>query len=421
MELSEILLFKASNTVDKAEQHVEAVDFAFSEVFGMLLENGQHEVDEMSSEDAETVAGGVFNLFSMPQDIPLNLESNLNLPVDSDSDLNSKDLAEIPKSIDIEPVDLLVPQGKTSDENLNAPFLIEQDKNLAANKPKINGVAKKQQVVAEQGIDTIKQGKQYSDSVKKHGNDKAVEFTDSHSKPQEPEVLKTVVKQHESGFKPLSEHSIKQTNDLKNIENQQIYNGKDSLKSTQFFIHSFQRQTAGEERINQKDLTLSENKAYIEQTGIKTFGTIEPETAKSTDKIVPEKIFNQIIEKAQVMLKHERSEISLQLKPESLGKLSLFLSVEKGVLCGRILVNNPQVGDVLQGGIPELKQALQQHGIDLSKMEIGYSGEGLGSSGGEHRESYNRNRYTPLVLEKTETFVETYDVKMPLGTINYFV
>ena len=65
-----------------------------------------------------------------------------------------------------------------------------------------------------------------------------------------------------------------------------------------------------------------------------------------------------------------RTEMSLQLKPESLGRLSLTVAVEDGRVTARLQAESHAVGRLIESSLGQLKQALQEQGLRLDRLEV---------------------------------------------------
>jgi hypothetical protein len=93
------------------------------------------------------------------------------------------------------------------------------------------------------------------------------------------------------------------------------------------------------------------------------------------------KVINQVAEKMRVMLGARKSEISLQLVPESLGRVKVKLTVTDGILTGRIVVQNDETRALIQANIVKLQENLEQQGIPVSKFLVD-----VGRDGGHGRQ-----------------------------------
>ncbi len=95
-------------------------------------------------------------------------------------------------------------------------------------------------------------------------------------------------------------------------------------------------------------------------------------------------VLKQIVEKAQVLLGNDTSEMDMQLRPENLGKLSLKVVIEKGLMSARFIAESQQVKEVIESNFNQLKDMLQQKGIDVQSFSV---------SVGQQNKDSNNNGY----------------------------
>lgn len=81
-------------------------------------------------------------------------------------------------------------------------------------------------------------------------------------------------------------------------------------------------------------------------------------------------LLDQIIEKAQTTITPDKSEIVLDLKPDSLGKLTLKVVTENGILTAKFIAESQQVRDVLETNMQLLKDSLQKQGLDVQSFSV---------------------------------------------------
>ncbi len=92
---------------------------------------------------------------------------------------------------------------------------------------------------------------------------------------------------------------------------------------------------------------------------------------KDSDKSVdPKQLIDQIVKKFELLTKPESSEIKIQLKPEFLGKMTIKLSMEDGVLSAKFVTDNHQVKSMLESNLALFKQQLEAAGIKVEKTEV---------------------------------------------------
>jgi flagellar hook-length control protein FliK len=84
-----------------------------------------------------------------------------------------------------------------------------------------------------------------------------------------------------------------------------------------------------------------------------------------------QEIVRQIVDHARLYLRPaNQSEMVLQLRPEHLGELTLKVSVESGIVSATFHSDNPEVRQVIEASLPQLKQDLSQQGIKLDSVSV---------------------------------------------------
>ncbi|WZL74844.1 flagellar hook-length control protein FliK [Clostridiaceae bacterium 35-E11] len=81
-------------------------------------------------------------------------------------------------------------------------------------------------------------------------------------------------------------------------------------------------------------------------------------------------ILEQVAEKAEIFVGEKNSEMFLQLKPDHLGKLSMKIAVEKGIVIANIVAENQAVKEVLESNFNILKDALNEKGFGIQELNV---------------------------------------------------
>jgi hypothetical protein len=93
-------------------------------------------------------------------------------------------------------------------------------------------------------------------------------------------------------------------------------------------------------------------------------------------------IGRQILEKVQVQLSSGSRELSLRLWPEELGEVRLSLRMtDNDKVHAHIVVENEPVRQAMLDSMPQLRDALVKHGMDLEKMSVSIGQKDAGSTG----------------------------------------
>lgn len=91
-------------------------------------------------------------------------------------------------------------------------------------------------------------------------------------------------------------------------------------------------------------------------------------------------IINQIVRKAEVTLTDTQSEIRMQLEPENLGKLTLKVAVERGIITAKFTAESYEVKQIIESNFNELKDMLQQKGLEVQNFSVSVGHESKGDS-----------------------------------------
>lgn len=96
------------------------------------------------------------------------------------------------------------------------------------------------------------------------------------------------------------------------------------------------------------------------------------ETAKLAKEVktVKNEIMTQVIEKAKVVLTGDKSEMVMDLKPDSLGKLSLKVVTERGIVMAKFVAESQQVKEVLESNMQLLKDSLEKQGLSIQGFSV---------------------------------------------------
>ena len=99
-------------------------------------------------------------------------------------------------------------------------------------------------------------------------------------------------------------------------------------------------------------------------------------------------ISNQIQNQVDVSSNTKGKDISIELRPEALGRLHLKVTVKDGVVSAKILAENGQVKELLEGNLAKLKQSLGQKNLQVENFDVstGHNGEELAQSFSENRQ-----------------------------------
>lgn len=87
-------------------------------------------------------------------------------------------------------------------------------------------------------------------------------------------------------------------------------------------------------------------------------------------------VLKQVVEKAEMVVHDDKSEMVMQLKPESLGKITLKVIHERGEVIARFVAENEQVKAILESNLQLLKDSLQKSGVSVQNLEVSVGQQG---------------------------------------------
>ncbi|WP_129596931.1 flagellar hook-length control protein FliK [Anaerophilus nitritogenes] len=129
-----------------------------------------------------------------------------------------------------------------------------------------------------------------------------------------------------------------------------------------FFAHKAQKI-----EINDQMIQNISNPVMIDQETIHTNSNAIENTIQRTNF---QNILEQIVDKGEVILKENASEMTLQLKPDHLGKLSMKIEVERGIVVANIVAENQAVKEVLESNFNALRDSLNAKGFGIEQLNV---------------------------------------------------
>ncbi len=141
--------------------------------------------------------------------------------------------------------------------------------------------------------------------------------------------------------------------------------------------------------------------ASLWNLNLRPFETSRGQAFEGIRNYSPEQLWEQVIspaiEKARVILTDEKSEIVIDLKPESLGRLSLKIVTENGAVAARFTADSYQVKEVLEANMQALRDSLERQGLNV---------QGFSVSVRQEQERVFKGRDTYLTAEKRNSHAD---------------
>lgn len=157
-----------------------------------------------------------------------------------------------------------------------------------------------------------------------------------------------------------------------------------------------ERNTAGQ-RLSREEMkdTLDTIKDEIiklsEESGDFKFPGISAEASSSRTNIELMKarpvyysqreVVDQVINKIKVTDADNLKSIEIKLEPEQLGKLTLKVVMENGVLTAKLIAESEKVKTAIESNISELKDSMLEQGINITAVDVSVDSEAQGEQG----------------------------------------
>ncbi|MCX8130320.1 MAG: flagellar hook-length control protein FliK [Clostridia bacterium] len=104
------------------------------------------------------------------------------------------------------------------------------------------------------------------------------------------------------------------------------------------------------------------------------------------DSSIPKsEIIEQVVHKAKVVLTGDKSEMVMDLNPESLGKLSLKVVTERGMVVAKFVAESQQVKEALEANMQLLKDSLEKQGLAVQGFSVSVRQDSHKGFGGERQ------------------------------------
>jgi len=102
--------------------------------------------------------------------------------------------------------------------------------------------------------------------------------------------------------------------------------------------------------------------------------------ANMLERINKDQVIGQVVKKIATANVSNKAEMVMELKPESLGKLTLKLVSENGLIAARFTAENEQVKQIIESNFQMLKDALEQKGYTIQGFSVSVGQDSAGRS-----------------------------------------
>ena len=141
-----------------------------------------------------------------------------------------------------------------------------------------------------------------------------------------------------------------------------------------------------------------------------------------SEPVRTENLFDEMVSRIETMHTESASTMTIQLKPEFLGKVALEIAMDAAGLHVRINAADSDVRAVINGQINALIESLGNKGIEVAEVEVAYTGVDNGAFK-ESREDHaqpDRPRKPSRMAERIDG-AAYYAALPPIETLDYYI
>lgn len=108
----------------------------------------------------------------------------------------------------------------------------------------------------------------------------------------------------------------------------------------------------------------------------------------------PKQFINEIAQKAGAFILKGKNEMSIQLIPEHLGKLSIKIGLNEGTLTGKIYAENYSVKETIEANLDQLRSSLEEQGLNVAGLEVHIN---------DNLQNFERNLYESVFTNRQKS------------------
>ncbi|MEN6389690.1 MAG: flagellar hook-length control protein FliK [Syntrophomonas sp.] len=157
-----------------------------------------------------------------------------------------------------------------------------------------------------------------------------------------------------------------------------------------------QQQSSSDGEDTTNSLVLQQVEVEIPKVQVRNVPTSVQNSRAVVD---PQDLMDQVVKKAEVMIKDNSSEMTLQLKPGFLGKMTIKIAVdEAGTVTAHFSTSSQQVKNVLEQNIQALRHNLEAQGmkVDRTEVNVQLDSGGMMSDPGGRQDLWQQPRGIPF-------------------------
>lgn len=119
-------------------------------------------------------------------------------------------------------------------------------------------------------------------------------------------------------------------------------------------------------------------------------------------------IINQIVKKAELIIREDQPEMRMQLEPENLGKLTLKVAVERGLVIAKFTAESYEVKEIIESNFNQLREMLQEKGIGVESFSVSVGNESKEFSNQRSSFYWGNSMKTPARISTSYDGYESY-------------
>ncbi|OCL27088.1 hypothetical protein U472_06300 [Orenia metallireducens] len=182
-------------------------------------------------------------------------------------------------------------------------------------------------------------------------------------------------------------------------------------KSEQIFTEKSKDIIVSSEQQGSKEVDFSSTKNFVVNNSQTLDNTSPNKIIVSNKEVTFKNIADQITKQVDLVSNNKGKDITIELRPEALGRLHLKVTVKDGIVSAKILAENGQIKELLEGNLGKLRNNLGQKNLQIENFDVstGHNGEELAQSFNENRQfefSQNQGKgdSKKVTLDDTEEF-----------------
>ena len=134
-----------------------------------------------------------------------------------------------------------------------------------------------------------------------------------------------------------------------------------------------------------------------------------------------ENLFDEMVSRIETMTTESRQTVSIQLKPEFLGKVALEIAMDATGLHVKISAADTDVRSMINSQINALVESLSNKGIEVVEVEVAYTGVDNGAfKDSNHNQAQPDRPKRSARVESLEDGAAFY-AAMPMGVLEYYL